>query len=733
MKNIVLLSDGTGNSAAKLFRTNVWRLYQALDLTDETRQIAYYDDGVGTSSFKPLAVLGGAAGYGLKRNVLDLYTFLCRNYREGDRVYCFGFSRGAFTIRVLTGLINSQGLIVSDTEHDLRKQAVHAFTEYRRSYRSLITSVTRHLPKSRKARRPPPPINFLGLWDTVAAYGLPFDELTRAWSFIFPLAVPDRNPCPIVERACHALALDDERKTFHPVLWNEARLDPKNHDPRAAHIGQEQITQVWFAGAHSDVGGGYAEDALAHISLDWMMGQAHERGLQFDAHAWQRVKAVINVDGMLHDSRRGTGAAYRYLPRKLETLINDRRNPHNQVVIERPKIHESVLRRIANGDDGYAPIVLPANYAVMDSAGNIHDLPQARSPVLPETVEEAKTRAAKQRSVWDLVALRRVLYFCTLMVGLLLAAFPLVFAAMKTCTDSWCWLAWPIRTLGVLLPDFLAPWFRAFESHSLKFWLLFALLVFLLKRSARVRTLIGDRMRALWRRQQSRDTPAALKLLVALYRPVPGLVGWAMVPIASAALVLLVVAGLTQLGFSVANSFAAHCTPSGGPLADGRLSQGKLSADAFCLATGVGLREGILYQVSVVLDDAQWKDPNVSAGVQGAAEEPASLWPLIPFRRHVTESWFRPIARIGADGSDEYALHPAGVFTKDGSKSVLVARIAARRDGELFLFVNDAVYPWPFTRAAYRNNGGVATINVRPVGSFDPEAPERRAPGRGTL
>ena len=71
-KNIVLLSDGTGNSSAKLFRTNVWRLFQALDLTERARQIAYYDDGVGTSSFKPLAILGGIFGIGLKRNVIDL-------------------------------------------------------------------------------------------------------------------------------------------------------------------------------------------------------------------------------------------------------------------------------------------------------------------------------------------------------------------------------------------------------------------------------------------------------------------------------------------------------------------------------------------------------------------------------------------------------------------------------------------------------------------------------------
>ena len=102
-KNIVLLSDGTGNSSSKLFTTNVWRLYQALDLTDPARQIAYYDDGVGTSSFKPLAILGGVFGFGLKRNVIDIYSFCCRNYRRGDKIYGFGFSRGAFTIRVVAG------------------------------------------------------------------------------------------------------------------------------------------------------------------------------------------------------------------------------------------------------------------------------------------------------------------------------------------------------------------------------------------------------------------------------------------------------------------------------------------------------------------------------------------------------------------------------------------------------------------------------------------------------
>ncbi len=108
MKRIVLLSDGTGNSSAKLFKTNVWRLYQSLDMDTDSngvRQIACYNDGVGTSAFKPLALLGGAFGWGLKRNVLHLYDFLCQQWEPGDQIYIFGFSRGAFTGRVLAGLI----------------------------------------------------------------------------------------------------------------------------------------------------------------------------------------------------------------------------------------------------------------------------------------------------------------------------------------------------------------------------------------------------------------------------------------------------------------------------------------------------------------------------------------------------------------------------------------------------------------------------------------------------
>jgi uncharacterized protein (DUF2235 family) len=129
-KSIVLLSDGTGNSAAKVWRTNVWRLFQALDLKG-SNQIAIYDDGVGTSSFLPLAILGGVFGFGLKRNVLNLYKFLCRNYQSDDKIYAFGFSRGAFTIRVVIGLVLNQGLVKFTSESELDKKARAAYRAYR--------------------------------------------------------------------------------------------------------------------------------------------------------------------------------------------------------------------------------------------------------------------------------------------------------------------------------------------------------------------------------------------------------------------------------------------------------------------------------------------------------------------------------------------------------------------------------------------------------------------------
>ena len=250
-RNLVVLSDGTGNSSAKLFRTNVWRIYEALDLNCDD-QVALYDNGVGTASFKPIAVLGGAFGYGLKRNVLELYTFLCRNYKVAptfdqepgdparhDRIFAFGFSRGAFTARVVAGLVANQGLIcAAKSDRDLTRLAKWAYRAYRVDrYRNSIG--VRLLRKLRNGllrfkdwlfrNKPYDPsknrkvdIDFLGVFDTVAAYGLPVDELTRGWDkWVWPMLPRDNSLHERVKYARHALAIDDERQTFFPLLWDE--------------------------------------------------------------------------------------------------------------------------------------------------------------------------------------------------------------------------------------------------------------------------------------------------------------------------------------------------------------------------------------------------------------------------------------------------------------------------------------------------------------------------------
>ena len=193
---IVVFSDGTGNSSAKLFRTNVWRLYEALDLGDESEQVAYYDNGVGTAAFRPLALLGGAFGWGLKRNVLDIYTFICRHAAQPGphRISAFGFSRGAFTIRILLGLMRRQGLVpYTGDDRELRQRATWAYREYRakaargnavvgalRRVRNVwLRAIGRGPKDDARSTVHHVPVSFVGLWDTVGAYGFPIIEMTR--------------------------------------------------------------------------------------------------------------------------------------------------------------------------------------------------------------------------------------------------------------------------------------------------------------------------------------------------------------------------------------------------------------------------------------------------------------------------------------------------------------------------------------------------------------------------
>jgi hypothetical protein len=346
-RNIILL----GNSAANLHKTNVWRLYRALSTED---QIAEYDDGVGTSSFRPLALIGGAFGIGLASKVRRLYAFLSRNYRdETDKIFAFGFSRGAYTIRMLIGLVENQGFVDSTLPEEAFQAEIlsrwAAFRRERFSWRERILGIE---PAQSARRGPVPRFEFVGLWDTVSAYGLPIDELQHAVDlYIYPFSFRDRELSSIVKCAYHALSLDDERRTFHPILWNESR----ESDPA-------RIQQVWFSGAHANVGGGYPKDGLAYLSLHWMVSKAEQLGLKLLDDDLREIKEQASAHDDLYNSRAGLAGYYRYSPRPVSTLCHD---DLNKVTIDCPKVHESVFQRIDGGRVAYGPIGIPPVYDVV--------------------------------------------------------------------------------------------------------------------------------------------------------------------------------------------------------------------------------------------------------------------------------------------------------------------------------------------------------------------------------
>lgn len=463
MKRLALFSDGTGNSSAKAEKTNVWRLFEALDQATFD-QLAKYDDGVGTSANKYLAALGGAFGYGLKRNVIDLYKFVCRNYDgdAGDKIYGFGFSRGAFTIRVVAALIATQGLVKGRSESELHAMALTAYRQYRierfQSYSPLVIAgrwLRDHvlmpasgiaLRKHRQTRIPGSvPIEFLGLWDTVGAYGMPIDELK--WGFdklIWPMVAVDRHLSLVIRHCSHALALDEQRQTFTPTLFDESF---EAAEVKAGRVASGRLTQVWFCGVHSNVGGGYPEDKLSLVTLDWIASQAVAAGLRFDQAMLAESSVERSGYARIYDSRAGIAAYYRYGPRSTEMGCY----PSGEPI--RPIVHGSVIMRMAKGSDAYAPIALPAEFDVLAPDGQLmlmHGFPygdkslylrdaRPKSSLAPDHLvdERVKTLATAigefqasppepemVEQVRDTVWWRRVTYFATLAMTLMLVAFP---------------------------------------------------------------------------------------------------------------------------------------------------------------------------------------------------------------------------------------------------------------------------------------------------------------------
>lgn len=733
-KNIALLSDGTGNSSAKLMKTNVWRMYEAIDLS-KGDQLAIYDNGVGTSSFKPFAVLGGALGWGLKRNVRTLYTFACQNYRPGsdtreaDRLYAFGFSRGAFTARVLAGLIESQGLITGASGKELQRQAKWAYREYRRQFNATRMVVTPlrwlrdvslrawerlwGLPAYDVSRNHRVRMTFLGLWDMVDAYGLPVDEMTRGWDkWVWPLSVKAQCRPRNIDRICHAVALDDERHTFHPVLFDEAG------DPAAASTRDEAVTQVWFAGAHSNVGGGYPDDSLARVPLRWMASEASHHGLRMHQFVCAEWEAHSDPHGPANDSRRGLGAYYRYNPRSIKKLTDDK---YAEVSIPRPKVHVSVFERIKAARDSYAPIVLPDHYAIVDSDGRIVDA--EGNPY--EHPTQSQSRCADQERTWNWVWLRRVLYFTTVAATLVLLVPPFVTSPAETPVNPRSRaISAAIGLVGGFLPGFLQPVTDYYHQSPVQGAVLVTVLGLLMIASSRVQHQIRDSMRTIWDRIVARGreevVPSAgptdpiyrLRAHPA-YRATCEFLAQRLFPLvfglgALLALMLIAIGTANRAGLAIAGAFGTVCvaaTPVS-PDADGAFPPIDFDNRKLCQPTGYELRQGTTYRIQIKLPAGGWKDggrivvPN-TAGFSSFDHMPYVFIPALPFRRMLTAKWFVPVVRIGANSAEYHVLNDAPV------------EVTPRRTGQLFLFVNDAVGVPSFTEKFYANNsGGGATVTV---------------------
>lgn len=727
-RHIIVLSDGTGNSRGKAHRTNVWRTYEALDLEDPRepecpRQFAFYDDGVGTSSFKPLALLGGAVGYGLARNVRDLYEFISRTYREGDRIYAFGFSRGAFTIRVLLGLIASQGLLpYHGDETELRRLSKAAFRAYRceryklplnwialpRMLRDGVIDAWARLRGHRRytdvVKQRMVDIEFVGVWDTVAAYGMPIDELAIFINkVLWPLDMPGLALSPRVRNAVHALALDDERATFHPKLW-----DP---DPG-------RIQQVWFAGMHSDVGGGYPDQGLAHVSLQWMLSEAQKHQLRLRSSILQQQQALADENGPMNDSRHGLAGYYRYRPREPQ--------PGSLV-------HESVLRRIQVGQDAYAPIVLPETFRLLGFDGVVRSNRDALQAPNLRLYEAGRQRALN--GVW----LRRGVYFATVGVTIVLLLLPWTSTDRPGgCSSSWCWMSSTIQGLRVLLPSMLEGWVLWYANHPGTSVLWISLVIAGLVLGSVLQRSIFDVMRSVWyvmpavrpttlaaddpvplRLSRVSDAMERLRTSSAYQAVIRNLRRIVLPAISGTVLVALTLVLLNAWWFAILSSHGSVCLASPDPGSIGMammtLSQPFENSEV-CASTGLRVEAGGTYEIVLTIrEDEPWMDDTLPADWRGVTHAPLRHRLAWPLKRELSQPIFWPMARIGAKGSDVYALSPDPSMPMTQPRRSLTTRIVARTEGELFIYLNDAIGPlWDRTRF-YRNNQGRATIQVRQV------------------
>ena len=361
MKRLIVCCDGTWNtpdqqSGGRWSATNVTKVALAITPRDSNglEQRTFYHLGVGTSRGERLS--GGAFGVGLSRDVCETYRFLVHNFDPGDELFFFGFSRGAFTARSTAGFVRNCGI--------LRRPEAHRIDDAYALYRSRGNTTHPRGTEATLFRRTyshETRINFIGVWDTVGALGIPlnglrlFNLLNRRWQF------HDTNLSTTVDAAFQALAIDEQRGPFRPAVWT----------PQPDAPPEQKLEQVWFTGVHCDVGGGYLQHQLSDIALLWMVDRATSCGVSFDPTAFRtlagdqsedddtvRSRTAVTPDPFVtpHDSRTGF---YRLLPRYIRPI--GKTDPS----------HEYVASSAAMSYDETVPGKRPGLAAYLDGGGQI--------------------------------------------------------------------------------------------------------------------------------------------------------------------------------------------------------------------------------------------------------------------------------------------------------------------------------------------------------------------------